>query len=81
MFGYNIAALKVYTRTSVGGPLTLVWNQNGNLGDEWLRATVALKNSQPFQVLLEGVRGAGYAGICILYFEKVLFIEFQFHFV
>ena len=63
MYGYDIAALNVYTRTFVGGPLSLVWTQKGERGDEWLRARIAFNVQQPFQVLIEGVRGSGYEGM------------------
>ncbi|CAF4840990.1 unnamed protein product, partial [Rotaria sp. Silwood1] len=62
MYGYDAASLNVYTRTFIGGPLTLVWNQNHEKGDEWFRAKILLKVQQPFQVLIEGVRGASYEG-------------------
>ncbi|CAF1456361.1 unnamed protein product, partial [Rotaria sordida] len=62
MYGYDVGALNIYTRTFIGGPLTLVWNQNRERGDEWLRAKIVLKVQEPFQVLIEGVRGSGYEG-------------------
>ena len=63
MYGYDVAFLNVYTRTFVGGPLTSIWSQKGEKGDEWLRARIALNVNQPFQVLIEGVRGISYEGI------------------
>ena len=63
MFGSRVGAINVYTRTYVGGPLTLLWNQNGGKGDTWLRTSIDLKVQQPFQVLIEGVRGNNYEGI------------------
>mgnify|MGYP002423887678 FL=1 len=62
MYGMDIDTLNVYTRTFVGGPLTQVWSQHGEKGDEWLRAKVTLQISQPFQILLEGIRGPSYEG-------------------
>ncbi|CAF3608819.1 unnamed protein product, partial [Rotaria sp. Silwood2] len=62
MYGYDVASLNIYTRTLVGGPLTLVWSQSHSRGDEWLRGTTILKVQQPFQVLIEGVRGNSYEG-------------------
>jgi hypothetical protein len=63
MFGYDVAGLNVYTRTYIGGPLTRVWNQHSEQGDEWFRATVVLQVQQPFQILIEGVRGISSEGI------------------
>lgn len=68
MYGYDVGALNVYTRTYVGGPLTKIWSQNGEKGDEWLRAKVPLSVTQPFQVLIEGVRGVIYRGISLYIF-------------
>ena len=62
MYGYDVGAVHVYTRNFIGGPLTRVWSQIGQKGDEWLRARIELKVQQPFQVLIEGVRGTGYEG-------------------
>jgi MAM domain, meprin/A5/mu len=63
MYGDHVGSLNVYTRTSIGGPLSLTWSQSYEKGDEWLRAIVALQVQQPFQVVIEGVRGIGYQGI------------------
>jgi hypothetical protein len=63
MYGYDVAGLNVYTRTYIGGPLTRVWNQQSEQGDEWFRATVVLQVQQPFQILIEGVRGISSEGI------------------
>ena len=63
MYGYNVAALNVYTRSFIGGPLKLVQSFTGQTGDEWLRARIELKSQEPFQVLVEGVRSSGFAGM------------------
>lgn len=63
MYGYDVATLNAYTRNYIGGPLTRIWNQNGNKGDEWLRANIVLEVTQSFQILIEGVRGSYYEGI------------------
>jgi hypothetical protein len=55
MYGYDVGALNVYTRTFVGGPLTLVWSQKGEIGDNWFRAKYVLNVQEPFQILIEGV--------------------------
>ncbi|CAF0718676.1 unnamed protein product [Adineta steineri] len=62
MYGYDIGELNIYTRIFTGGPLQLVYKQNGSRGDEWLRRKVVLNVAQPFQVVIEGVRGRGYEG-------------------
>ena len=62
MYGMDVASLNVYTRTYVDGPLTQIWSQHGEIGDQWLRANVTLQSSLPFQILIEGVRGEGYEG-------------------
>ncbi len=65
MYGYDVGALNVYTRNYIGGPLTRIWNQNGEKGDEWLRAKVILQATSSFQILIEGVRGPNYQGISL----------------
>jgi hypothetical protein len=68
MYGFAVASINVYTRTSIGGPLTQIWNQNGEKGDEWLRKKLILNVQQPFQILIEGVRSYSYQGICSRFF-------------
>jgi hypothetical protein len=79
MYGFDVGALNIYTRTSVGGPLTLVWNQIGSRGDLWLRGRVSLKVQQSFQVVIEGVHGPSYEGILLknllfFFFKRFLFL-------
>lgn len=62
MYGIDIASINIYTRNFIGGPLTKIWEQHNQRGDEWLRAKLILKNTQPFQILIEGVRGPSYEG-------------------
>ncbi|CAF1046788.1 unnamed protein product [Didymodactylos carnosus] len=62
MYGVDINALNIYTRTTVGGPMTLRWSKSGSKGDEWLRAKVGLMSPESFEVLIEGVRGLSYEG-------------------
>lgn len=77
MYGYNVGTLNVYTRTFIGGPLTKIWSQNGEKGDEWLRAKVTLSVAQPFQILIEGVRGVIYRGISLHIFFFCLLNRFH----
>lgn len=63
LYGYNVAGLNVYIRNFIGGPMKRVWSQTGSKGDDWFRARVDLQSQQPFQVLIEGVSGPGYAGM------------------
>ena len=74
MYGFDVGALNIYTRSFVGGPLTLVWNQMGSRGDIWLRARVSLNVRQSFQVVIEGVHGPGYEGILL---KNLLFFVFK----
>ena len=55
MYGQHINALVVYMRTTTNGPLQRKVNMSGNVGDNWIRADVPMKNgNQPFQVVIEG---------------------------
>ncbi|XP_057715866.1 MAM domain-containing glycosylphosphatidylinositol anchor protein 2 isoform X2 [Corythoichthys intestinalis] len=64
MYGKHIGALNVFLRQK-GAPQaseTTVWSLSGNQGDRWRRAAVDIHPSADFQVMLEGVRGAGIEG-------------------
>ena len=55
MFGQHVNALIVYIRTTSNGPLIKVANVSGNVGDNWKRQEVQLRNgNQPYQVVVEG---------------------------
>ncbi|XP_030849653.1 MAM and LDL-receptor class A domain-containing protein 2 [Strongylocentrotus purpuratus] len=57
MFGENINTLTVYTREIVNGPLTVLWQRSGEIGDYYERADIVLANRNPFQVIIEATRG------------------------
>lgn len=62
MLGRDMGTLTVYTRTEIGGYFTKVWSKTGNTNkDVWVRASVLLTSSKPFQVVFEGIRGKGWA--------------------
>ena len=50
MFGRTIGSLNVYTRTTIGGPLKLVWTKSGNIGDFFERADIQILEKGSFQV-------------------------------
>ncbi|XP_029688841.1 LOW QUALITY PROTEIN: MAM domain-containing glycosylphosphatidylinositol anchor protein 2 [Takifugu rubripes] len=63
MYGKHIGALNVFLRQK--GPTvtdTSVWSLSGNQGDQWLQAKVNIQPTTAFQMLIEGVRGAGIEG-------------------
>ncbi|XP_033751986.1 MAM and LDL-receptor class A domain-containing protein 1-like [Pecten maximus] len=62
MFGRTIGALNVYTRTAVGGPMKIIWQKAGNVGDFFERVDIPIFETNPFQVVIEGVTGQGYQG-------------------
>ncbi|PIK60268.1 putative MAM and LDL-receptor class A domain-containing protein 1 isoform X2 [Apostichopus japonicus] len=56
--GIGIGELVVYTRTEVNGPLTKVWSQVQQRGDNWFYASIGLGiETTAFQVVIEGIRG------------------------
>ncbi|XP_077476478.1 MAM domain-containing glycosylphosphatidylinositol anchor protein 2 [Stigmatopora argus] len=64
MYGKHIGALNVFLRQK-GAPATpedAVWSLSGNQGERWRRAAVDIHPSADFQVVLEGIRGAGIEG-------------------
>ncbi|CAF1593620.1 unnamed protein product, partial [Adineta ricciae] len=62
MYGEDINALNVYTRTNYGGAMNKIWSRVGEVGDYWSRTDLSLIIGQPFQIVLEAVAGDGYAG-------------------
>nr|XP_054757008.1 MAM and LDL-receptor class A domain-containing protein 2-like [Lytechinus pictus] len=62
MYGENINTLTVYTREIVNGPLTVLWQRSGEIGDFYERADIVLTNRNPFQVIIEATRGDNVRG-------------------
>uniref|UniRef100_A0A8C4RNQ8 MAM and LDL receptor class A domain containing 1 n=1 Tax=Erpetoichthys calabaricus TaxID=27687 RepID=A0A8C4RNQ8_ERPCA len=50
MFGQHVYKLAVYKRTSRDAQGLLLWAQYGEQGNLWLRETLHIRSSQPFQV-------------------------------
>jgi len=61
MYGSAVGQLNIYIATSYGQPGSKVWSMSGNKGDVWLRGEATLSSAANFQVIIEGVRGAGFA--------------------
>ncbi|XP_035291077.1 MAM domain-containing glycosylphosphatidylinositol anchor protein 1 [Anguilla anguilla] len=63
MRGKHIGSLNVFLRVkSIAMMETPVWAISGNQGPQWKMARVPVTPIGPFQVVFEGVRGAGYEG-------------------
>lgn len=60
MYGEHIGALKVYSKTVNG--LRELFSKNYEIGDYWERDNLALKESLPYQIVLEGTVGSGVYG-------------------
>lgn len=63
MFGDLVRNLTVSTKTSMNNPLKTVWQRKGQQGDYWKRASINLKISSPFQVVIEGRTGERYEDV------------------
>uniref|UniRef100_A0A3Q1FEH3 MAM domain containing glycosylphosphatidylinositol anchor 2 n=1 Tax=Acanthochromis polyacanthus TaxID=80966 RepID=A0A3Q1FEH3_9TELE len=63
MYGKHIGALNVFLRQK-GQTVTdtSVWSLTGNQGDRWRQAKVNIQPTTAFQMVMEGVRGAGIEG-------------------
>eukprot|EP00057_Strongylocentrotus_purpuratus_P003675 XP_003727122.1 PREDICTED: MAM and LDL-receptor class A domain-containing protein 1 [Strongylocentrotus purpuratus] len=57
MEGQGIGTLNVYTRTAINGPLTLLWSEDKQLGEQWNYWSQELYEQNDFQVVFEGVMG------------------------
>ncbi|XP_027743387.1 MAM and LDL-receptor class A domain-containing protein 1, partial [Empidonax traillii] len=62
MFGKQVYKLSVFKRTvsnAMGWPL---WYKFGNQENRWIRQTLHISSSKPFQILVEGTVGDGFTG-------------------
>ncbi|XP_027514472.1 MAM and LDL-receptor class A domain-containing protein 1 [Corapipo altera] len=62
MFGKQVYKLSVFQRTmsnTRGWPL---WYKFGNQENRWIRQTLHIRSSKPFQILVEGTVGDGFTG-------------------
>ncbi|KAK1172073.1 MAM and LDL-receptor class A domain-containing protein 1 [Acipenser oxyrinchus oxyrinchus] len=57
MSGDSVGAIRVYLRTSLGGPLELLWERQDKGGAYYERAEVSVFRRRPFQVIIEGSVG------------------------
>eukprot|EP00057_Strongylocentrotus_purpuratus_P017999 XP_011672473.1 PREDICTED: MAM and LDL-receptor class A domain-containing protein 1-like [Strongylocentrotus purpuratus] len=63
MFGEDINELNVYTRDTINGPLTRIWNRQGDLGDYYMRADIEIDVPEyPIQIIIEATCGDGIYG-------------------
>lgn len=63
MYGKHIGSLNVFLRQKSPSPLDAqVWSLSGNQGNHWKQARVNIQPSSAFQMVVEGVRGAGIEG-------------------
>lgn len=60
MYGKNIGALRVYSKTVNG--LNELFSKTHEVGDYWERANIAVSESLPYQIVLEGTVGSGVYG-------------------
>lgn len=63
MYGKHIGSLNVLLRQKSPSPSdSQVWSLSGNQGDRWRQARINIQPSSAFQMVIEGVRGAGIEG-------------------
>ncbi|KAM4705173.1 MAM and LDL-receptor class A domain-containing protein 1 [Rhinophrynus dorsalis] len=62
MFGKQIYSLAVYKRIMRNSRGNLLWQTFGNKGNRWLKKTLHINSSQPFQLLIVGMVGDGFTG-------------------
>ena len=60
MFGGDCGSLLVFINS--GDSVKLVFNQTGDQGDKWIRATVPLKSDYAFRIHITATRGSSYKG-------------------
>ncbi|NXE75196.1 MALR1 protein, partial [Cochlearius cochlearius] len=62
MFGKQVYKLSVFQRTVSNTKGRLLWYKFGNQGNRWIRQTLYISVSKPFQILVKGTVGDGFAG-------------------
>jgi hypothetical protein len=62
MYGIDIGALNIYVRTSIGGNEALLFNRNKEQGNYWERLERQINETNPFQIVIEGIVGNGDLG-------------------
>ncbi|XP_029442905.1 MAM and LDL-receptor class A domain-containing protein 1 [Rhinatrema bivittatum] len=62
MFGKHIYSLAIYKRILSNTKGVLLWQTFANKGNRWLRKTLYISSSYPFQVLVKGTVGDGFTG-------------------
>ena len=70
MFGPSTGTLNVYIAEDNQDVITMgspVWSVTGDQGDLWLKGGANVTSSTTYIIIIEAVRGNGYAGM--LFFE------------
>uniref|UniRef100_A0A8C3QSZ7 MAM and LDL receptor class A domain containing 1 n=1 Tax=Cyanoderma ruficeps TaxID=181631 RepID=A0A8C3QSZ7_9PASS len=62
MFGKEVYRLSVFQRTVSNNKGWLLWYKFGNQENRWMRQTLFIRSSKPFQILVEGTVGDGFTG-------------------
>ena len=62
MYGQTMGALNVYSRTSLGGAENRLFSKTNEVGDYWSRIDIQIKETQPFQIVIDGVVGTSFLG-------------------
>ncbi|XP_054245935.1 LOW QUALITY PROTEIN: MAM and LDL-receptor class A domain-containing protein 1 [Indicator indicator] len=62
MFGKQVYKLSVFQRTVSNTQGQLLWHNFGHQGNRWIRETIYISSSNPFQILVKGAVGDGFTG-------------------
>ncbi|NXO27132.1 MALR1 protein, partial [Cisticola juncidis] len=62
MFGKEVYKLSVFQRAVSNTKGWLLWYKFGNQENRWIRQTLFIRSSKPFQILVEGTVGDGFTG-------------------
>ncbi|XP_053571676.1 MAM and LDL-receptor class A domain-containing protein 1 [Bombina bombina] len=62
MYGKQVYSFAIYKRSMRNTRGYLLWQAFGNKGNRWIKKTLYLNSSQPFQLMLMGMVGDGFTG-------------------
>jgi hypothetical protein len=65
MYGADIGTLNIYVRTTIGGSETILFNRNREQGNFWVRVERQINETDPFQIVIEGIVGGDLGDLAI----------------
>eukprot|EP00112_Aurelia_sp_Birch-Aquarium-sp1_P014794 Seg3210.1 transcript_id=Seg3210.1/GoldUCD/mRNA.D3Y31 product="Zinc metalloproteinase nas-6" protein_id=Seg3210.1/GoldUCD/D3Y31 len=59
MYGVTMGSLRIFTQ-STNGVKSMIWEQSGDLGNQWLKGDMKITSQTPFKVIFEAEKGSAF---------------------